>query len=274
MNRTLESSQFTPCTGATLATVLFVKVRPALPLPLPLPLRRSAALLAVASALVPPAQAQGSLPGAGLAPEVLAQALQLATQAALALAPPRARVVVLPGALDSRLTLAPCGQVQPFLPAGVPPWGRSRVGLRCTRGPVAWQVYLPLTVQVWAAAPVANAALPVGARLDASQLGLAEVDWAASSSPPAATAAELQERQLARPVSAGQPLRAADLKSRHWFAQGDTVRIVAQSAGFSISTEGQAMGPGIEGQNVRVRTESGRVLVGQPVGERRVELSL
>ena len=139
---------------------------------------------------------------------------------------------------------------------------------------MAWQVYLPLTVQVWASAPVTHAALPLGARLDASQLVLAEVDWAANSSPPAATVAELQGRQLARPVSAGQPLRATDLKSRHWFAQGDTVRIVAQSAGFSISTEGQAMSPGIEGQSVRVRTESGRVLVGQPVAERRVELSL
>lgn len=231
-------------------------------------------LLALACVLTPPVFAQGVAPSSGLAPEVLVQALQLASQAAQALAPPNARIVVLPGALDSRLTLASCEQVLPFMPAGVPPWGRSRVGLRCAKGLVAWQVYLPLTVQVWAPAPVVRAALPAGARLDASQLGLAEVDWAASSSPPAATAAELQDRQLARPVAAGQPLRTADLKSRHWFSQGDTVRIVAQSAGFAISTEGQAMGPGIEGQSVRVRIESGKVLVGQPVGDRRVELSL
>ncbi len=249
-----------------------MKVRLTLPLTLPLRLRNH--LLVLACTLAPPAWAQVHPAGAGITPEVLAQALQLAAQAAQALAPPKARVVALPGALDSRLTLAPCDRVQPFLPAGVPPWGRSRVGLRCTQGPVAWQVYLPVTVQVWAPAPVAQAALPMGARLDGSQLALADVDWAASTSPPAATAAELQDRQLARPVPAGQPLRAADLKARHWFAQGDTVRIVAQSAGFSISTEGQAMGPGIEGQSVRVRTESGRVLVGQPVGERRVELNL
>ena len=241
-----------------------MRVRPTLSLP----------LLAAACVLAPPAFAQGAAAGSGLTPEVLAQALQLATQAAQALAPPKARVVAVPGALDSRLTLAPCDQVQPFLPAGVPPWGRSRVGLRCTKGPVAWQVYLPLTVQVWAPAPVLSAALPAGARLDATQLSLAEVDWAASTSHPVATAAELQDRLLARPVAAGQPLRAADLKSRHWFAQGDTVRIVAQSAGFAISTEGQALGPGIEGQSVRVRIESGRVLVGQAVAERRVELSL
>lgn len=220
------------------------------------------------------ALAQGTTESNRIAPEVQARALLLATQAAQALAPPKARVVALAGALDSRLNLAPCAQVQPFLPAGVPAWGRSRVGLRCVQGAALWQVYLPVTVQVWAPAPVAQAELPAGARLDASQLALAVVDWAASSSPPAATMAELQDRQLARPVAAGQPLRLADLKARHWFAQGDTVRIFANSAGFSISTEGQAMGPGVEGQSVRVRTESGRVLVGQPVGERRVELSL
>jgi flagella basal body P-ring formation protein FlgA len=244
-----------------------VKVRPRLPLA---PTLR---LLAAACALAPLAPAQ-SAAAAGVGPEVLAQAMQLVAQAAQTLAPPRARIVALPGVLDSRLSLAPCEQVQPFLPAGVPPWGRSRVGLRCTKGPVAWQVYLPLTVQVWAPAPVAGATLPAGARLDATQLGLAEVDWAASTSAPAATAAELQDRVLVRPVAAGQPVRAADLKARLWFAQGDTVRVEAQSTGFAISTEGQALGPGIEGQRVRVRTESGRVLSGLPVGQRRVELSL
>lgn len=262
-NRTRESGQFAPRPGTLLATVSFVKFRSILP----------CCLLVLPCVPAGPALAQGAA-GEGLPPAVLAQALQLASQAAAALAPPKARIVVLPGVLDSRLTLAPCEQVQPFLPAGVPPWGRSRVGLRCAKGPVAWQVQLPVTVQVWAAAPVASAALPVGARLDASMLGLAEVDWAASTAPPVATAADLQDRLLARPVAAGQPLRTADLKSRHWFNQGETVRIVAQSAGFSISTEGQALGPGIEGQRVRVRVESGRVLVGQPVGDRRVELVL
>jgi flagella basal body P-ring formation protein FlgA len=220
------------------------------------------------------AQTQAIAEGNRISSEVQAQALQLATQAAQALAPPKARVVTLAGALDSRLNLTPCARVQAFLPAGVPPWGRSRVGLRCVQGPAAWQIYLPLTVQVWAPAPVAQVELPAGAQLDTAQLGVAVVDWAASSTPPVATVTELQGRQLSRPVAAGQPLRQADLKARQWFAQGDTVRIVAHSAGFSISTEGQAMGPGVEGQSVRVRTESGRTLVGQPVGERRVELSL
>lgn len=202
----------------------------------------------------------------------MAQAVALASQAARALAPAGARIETRPGQLDRRLKLAPCARVQAFLPAASTPWGKSRVGLRCLHGAVAWQVFLPVTVRVWAPAVVSNAPLPSGARIDTSQLTLAEVDWAAASSPPFAAPAELDERVLARPLAAGQPLRASDLRARQWFKQGETVRVVAQGSGFAVSTEGQAMNAGIEGHRVRVRTESGRVVVGVPVGPNRVEL--
>jgi flagella basal body P-ring formation protein FlgA len=52
------------------------------------------------------------------------------------------------------------------------------------------------------------------------------------------------------------------------------VQIVALGRGFAISAEGQALAPGLEGQPVRIRTESGRVVVAVPVAQRRVELTL
>ncbi len=39
-------------------------------------------------------------------------------------------------------------------------------------------------------------------------------------------------------------------------------------------TEGQAIGAGIEGQTVHVRTESGRLLNTRPTGDRQVEVAL
>ncbi|HRI19241.1 MAG TPA: flagella basal body P-ring formation protein FlgA, partial [Burkholderiaceae bacterium] len=72
----------------------------------------------------------------------------------------------------------------------------------------------------------------------------------------------------------GQPLRQADLRARQWFAGGDTVQIVAVGNGFRISSEGQALGPGLEGQPARVRMEGGRIVTGLPAGERIVELRL
>ena len=210
----------------------------------------------------------------GLNAQTLAQVTALATQAALALAPAGARIRVTPGALDSRLSLAPCAQVQTFQPTGVSPWGRSRIGLRCVQGAVPWQVYLPVHVEVWAPALVAQQALPAGARLEASQFSVAEVDWAAASAPPFSAADALAERLLARPLSAGQAPRASDLRSRQWFAQGESVQIVIKGAGFAVGSQGLAENAGLEGQTVRVRTESGRLVMGQAVGPRRVEIQL
>jgi flagella basal body P-ring formation protein FlgA len=81
-------------------------------------------------------------------------------------------------------------------------------------------------------------------------------------------------RTLGRALQPGQGLRATDLRQRQWFAAGDTVQVLARGNGFAVSGEAQALNPGIEGQPVRVRTESGRVLTGTPVADRRVEVLL
>ncbi len=226
-----------------------------------------AALPACLLAAAVPAAAQ-------LTPQTVAEAVALATDAAAALAPPGARVLASAGRLDARLQLAPCALVTTYLPAGSPPWGRTRIGVRCNQGATLWNVYLPVTVQVLAPAVVVASALPAGAQLDPSQLGQSEVDWAAAPTPPYTAAEALNGRVLARPVAAGQALRSSDLQPRRWFAVGDTVRITARGAGFAITSEGQALTPGHEGQPARVRTDSGRIVVGRPVGERRLELSL
>ena len=148
------------------------------------------------------------------------------------------------------------------------------MGLRCLEGATAWNVSLPMTVKVHALAPVAAAPLPAGTVMSAEHLGQAEVDWAAQNSPVQADRNALLGRTLAQALLAGQPVRSAHLRTRQWFAAGDTVRIVALGNGFSVTGEGQALSPGIEGQTARVRTESGRIVSGLPRGERRVELPL
>ncbi len=231
------------------------------------------ALLALLAGSLP-AWGQGSTAMRAVPAETLARAAALATEAARALSPAGARVQAQPGVLDPRLSLAPCARIEPYLVAGQPSWGRTRVGLRCTEGSVRWNVFLPLTVQVWAPAVAVKAALPAGARLTQDQLSLVDTDWAAATQPPLSQLQALEGRSLGRPMQAGQALRAGDLQPRQWFASGDVVRIVAAGSGFSISAEGQALGAGYEGGSVRVRTEAGRVLTARPVGERRVEIDL
>jgi flagella basal body P-ring formation protein FlgA len=202
----------------------------------------------------------------------IAQALALTRQNVQV--PAGARVEVLPGELDPRLKLAPCARIEPHLPAGSRPWGRTRVGLRCVSGPVRWNVYLPLTVRVWAPAVVSAGDLPAGHTLTAADLRMAEVDLAAAPSPVHAVPAEIIGRTLATALSAGAAVRADTLRQRQWFQAGDTVTVIAQGAGYAVSGEGQALAHGIEGQPVRIRTESGRILTAIPVGTRRVEVPL
>lgn len=230
--------------------------------------------LAAASAAAAPARSAPPSPSSPYSPDatVLGSALSIARQAAAAVAPPGARIVATAGAIDRRMRLAPCARVDAHLVAGLPTWGATRVGLRCTDGPVAWRAYLPVQVQVLAPAWTSRATLPAGALVLADQWEIAEVDWAATPVPPLGTDEPIAGRTLARPVAPGQPLREPDLQARRWFSAGQLVRIVSSGPGFSIQAEGQALGHGIEGQPVRVRTEAGRIVVGQPVGESLVEI--
>lgn len=229
------------------------------------------ALRAFALLLLAAAGAVGATP---LPPSALADALALARQGAAALAPAGARIEVEAGTPDPRLRLAPCTRVQAHWPGGARAWGRTRVGLRCTEGEGRWAITLPVTVKVWAPALVPRAPLPVGTVLEAELLATETVDWAAAPAGVLTDAAPLAGRTLARTVAAGAPLQPADLKPRQFFAAGDTVRVVAVGPGFAVAGEGQALSPGIEGQPARVRTESGRVVSGQPVAERQLEVAL
>ena len=184
------------------------------------------------------------------------------------------RIEVELGELDPRLKLAPCQDIEPYIPAGLPAWGRTRVGLRCKQGAKAWNVTLPVTVKVWARSLVTTSALPAGAPLEAGQLMEAEIDLAAQPGTAVTRPVDALGRTLARPLPAGTALRVPDLKPRQWFNAGDTVRVLAVGNGWSIATEGQALGPGIEGQPARVRMESGRLVQARPVATRQAEISL
>ncbi len=230
------------------------------------------AAIALAWPMLLPAQTPGAV--GTLDAATLQQIQALGEAASTGLAPGAVRVEIEASRLDPRLRLAPCQRIEPHLPPGAKAWGRTRVGLRCVDGPTPWNVYLPVTVKVFAPGLVAAVALPAGTALRAEQLQLAEVDWAAGRSPALADASRLVGRVLLRPLAAGTALRQDDLKQHQWFGAGDTVQVLAKGRGFSVSGEGQALSPGIEGRPVRVRTDNGRVLSGLAVGLNRVEVPL
>lgn len=232
-----------------------------------LPLRLLCLLVAL-FAVAAPARAQ-SIEGA-----LAAQVQGFAHEATRKIATPGLRVQVRVGRLDPRLHLAPCASVQPYLPTGMRLWGSARIGLRCLDAGVRWNVFLPIHVDVFGPALVANAPLVAGHLLAAGDVRVAEVNLAATASAPLANPQLAVGRLLARPLGAGAAVHQHDLRARQWFAAGDNVRVVATGRGWRISGEGQALAPGVEGRSVRVRTESGRVISGIAVAERLVEVAL
>jgi flagellar basal body P-ring formation protein FlgA len=202
------------------------------------------------------------------------QVRQLALAGTQAAVPGVTRVDISVGALDTRLRLAPCQHVEPYLPPGTRLWGKTRIGLRCTQGATLWNVFLPITVKVFGPALVGVGPLAAGGLVSAADLIQAEVDLAEDASVAIHDSTLAVGRTLSRPLGAGQSLRQSHLKLRQWFAAGETVQVLARGSGFSVAGEAQALTAGIEGQPARVRTESGRILNGMAVGERRMELSL
>lgn len=211
---------------------------------------------------------------AALDPVWLRQVEQLAEQAAQAALPPQGRVLIELGDPDPRLRLAPCTRTEAFLPAGTRLWGRSRLGLRCVQGAVKWAISLPLQVRVFAPAWVAVQPLPAGSALQPGQLRREIVELSASSSPAWLQESPPLERELARPLQAGEALRLQHLKPRQWFAAGDTVRLLLAGDGFSVRAEARALSVGLEGQSSRLRLDNGRVLQAWPVAERQAEVQL
>ena len=200
-----------------------------------------------------------------------AQADEQVRQAALPV-PLRAEVEV--GSLDSRLRLAPCARVEPYLPPGTRLWGRSRIGLRCVEGTVPWNVFLPIQVRVWGPGWVLRQPVPGGTALQQGHAEAAEVEWTAEPQPVLVRPEDWVGQQAARTLAAGQVLRVGAVRAPQVFASGSTVRLRVQGPGFTLTATGEALGPGHLGETVRVRLPNKRVLLGTVADATTVDVAL
>jgi flagella basal body P-ring formation protein FlgA len=188
-----------------------------------------------------------------------------------AVAHPAARVEVAVGQIDPRFAQAQCARLEAFLPAGARAWGRASVGLRCLDG-APWTVLVPVTVRIWGPALVASRPLAAGITPAADDLREAEVEWTREPQGVVTDAAQIGSRVLMRPLAMGQPLPLAALRAAQVVAAGDPVKIVGQGRGFAVSADAIALAAATDGQPVRVRTDSGKILTGTARSGRRVEV--
>jgi len=184
------------------------------------------------------------------------------------------RMEVTAGALDSRLRLAPCGNVEPYLAPGARLWGRSRVGLRCVDGMTRWNVSVPVTVRAFGPAWVVRGQVLAGSPVTQGDVVSTEVDWAEDSSPVLQDSTQWLGQIAARNLSSGQVLRQGVVRPAQVFQAGSQVRVLAQGAGFQVSAEAQALSAGVVGQLARVRMDSGRITSGTVLDAHTVKLDL
>jgi flagella basal body P-ring formation protein FlgA len=139
-------------------------------------------------------------------------------------------------------------------------------------GGATWSITLPVTVRVFGPALVASKALAAGAALQPEDVRTAEVEWTREAQGVVTTAAQLDQKVLARPIASGQPIALNALRAPQAVGQGEPVRVVGRGNGFSITADGIALASATAGQTVRVRTESGRILTGTARPGRLVEV--
>jgi flagella basal body P-ring formation protein FlgA len=217
---------------------------------------------------------------AGLAqaqnPSLSALAQKWAQAAAEQAAPSGAplRLEVLVGQADTRLKLAPCAKVEPYLPTGARLWGRSRVGLRCVDGPMRWNITLPVEVKAFGPAWLVRGNVAAGAVLDESDLVQGEADWARASQAVLFEPSAWLGQVATRPLATGLVLREGMVRPAQVFAAGAQVRVVAKGPGFEVASVAHALSAGVVGQTARVRMDNGRIASGTVVDARTVLLAI
>lgn len=170
-------------------------------------------------------------------------------------------VLVTIGPIDPRNRLPECSTLEAFLPAGARAWGSTTVGVRCT-APIAWTIYVPVKVAVFGDYLVVSRPLQAGQLVTASDLARRHGDLASEGDGAMLDAARAIGLPARIAIAAGQPLRSDMLRIPPVVKRGEQVRVLTQGPGFSVANEGRALNDAAEGQIVRIRLGSGKVLVG------------
>lgn len=173
--------------------------------------------------------------------------------------------------IDPRLKLAKCEHLEPYFPAGARLWGNSNVGVRCL-APATWSIYVPVSIKVSSNVVVAVRPIAAGQSIQTDDVQLLQRDITTMAGSALTSLDQALDKNVAAPVDSGTILRAEMLRASNVILQGQTVKLIAQGAGFRVTSEGQAMGNAKAGQVVGVKTRSGQIIKGVAKSEGVVEV--
>ena len=173
--------------------------------------------------------------------------------------------------VDPRLKLEKCEHLEPYFPSGARLWGNSNVGVRCL-APATWSLYVPVNIKVSNNVLVTVRPIAAGQPIQADDVQLQQRDITTMAGSALTALDQALNKNVAAPVASGTILRLEMLRASNVILQGQTVKLIAQGAGFRVSSEGQAMGNAKAGQVVGVKTRSGQIIKGVAKSEGVVEV--
>ncbi len=173
--------------------------------------------------------------------------------------------------LDPRLRLSKCDQLTPFRTTGNRLWGNTSIGVRCNT-PKPWSIYVPVHIKVTREVLVTTRPLASGQTLTAEDVRVQSRDITAYAGSAITGMDQIEGRIVTAPVAEGSVLRTEMLRAGQIVRQGQQVKLIAQGAGFRVSSEGIAMSNASAGQVVGVKTRSGQVIKGVAKSEGVVEV--
>lgn len=165
----------------------------------------------------------------------------------------RADATVTTGRLDARLRLAACDStLETFSNQPTQPQRNFSVGVRC-KSPVAWTIYVPVTL-TWQTSVVAlKAAKARGAILAEDDLKIIRREVQASYVPHLEQLDDAVGKALTRSLAAGTLLTTAMVSNRQLVRRGERVTLVVERGGLRVTSSGTAESDGAFGDKVLVK---------------------
>lgn len=165
--------------------------------------------------------------------------------------------------IDSRTRLPACPRLEVFLPPGTQLSGNTSVGVRCN-GKQPWSIFVQVSIKTTVNMLVLKGSVQTNQMLTGNDFSLLPSE----SPPPGVITDPLQAigKVMKYGVSAGQILRYDMVRAPYTVKVGQTVQLRVKGSGYSVSSEGQALGNAAEGEITSARTPSGQIVSGVAKG--------
>ncbi|MDD2883451.1 MAG: flagellar basal body P-ring formation chaperone FlgA [Dechloromonas sp.] len=181
------------------------------------------------------------------------------------------KVSVEAGPLDTS-RLPDCAALEPYPVRGARLFGHSYVGIRCL-APHRWSILVPVRIAILSTYVASSRSLLAGQSIEADDIQVLTGDLGSLPSGVVSEPATALGKTLRNSIGPGQAIRRDQLLAPLVIKQGQTVRVISQGPGFSVSGEGKAINNAAEGDIVQVRMPNGQTISGSAQNDGSVDLS-